>query len=152
MPAAMAAFEATRPAVAGSAIGVARAAYEVALDYAKTRVQIRPPHHQQPEHRVHARRHGHRDRRGPAAGLAGIIELARGIPLAGEGSMAKLKASEVAVRTTENAIQILGGNGYTRDFPVERWARDAKIFTIYEGTSQIQRLVISRAISGMRIE
>lgn len=66
--------------------------------------------------------------------------------------MAKLKASEVAVRATEQAIQILGGNGYTRDYPVERWARDAKIFTVYEATSEIQRLIINRAISGMRIE
>jgi alkylation response protein AidB-like acyl-CoA dehydrogenase len=65
--------------------------------------------------------------------------------------MAKLKASELAVRATERAIQVLGGNGYTRDYPVERWARDAKIFTIYEGTSEIQRLMISRAISGRRI-
>jgi alkylation response protein AidB-like acyl-CoA dehydrogenase len=77
--------------------------------------------------------------------------MARGKPFArAEGSMAKLKASEVAVRTTERAIQILGGNGYTRDYPVERWARDAKIFTIYEGTSEIQRLVIARAETGLR--
>jgi alkylation response protein AidB-like acyl-CoA dehydrogenase len=69
----------------------------------------------------------------------------------GEGSMAKLKAGEVAVKVTEDAIQILGGNGYTREFPVERMHRDAKIYTIFEGTSEIQRLVISRAISGMRI-
>jgi acyl-CoA dehydrogenase len=52
---------------------------------------------------------------------------------------------------TEEAIQILGGNGYTREYPVERMHRDAKIYTIFEGTSEIQRLVISRAISGMRI-
>jgi acyl-CoA dehydrogenase len=70
----------------------------------------------------------------------------------GEGSMSKLKASEVAVWVTEQAIQILGGYGYTREYPVERWHRDAKIFTIFEGTSEIQRLVISRAISGLRIE
>ena len=66
--------------------------------------------------------------------------------------MSKLKAAEVAVWATEQAIQILGGYGYTREYPVERWHRDAKIFTIYEGTSEIQRLVISRAISGLRIE
>jgi alkylation response protein AidB-like acyl-CoA dehydrogenase len=69
----------------------------------------------------------------------------------GEGSMAKLKAGEVAVKVTEEAIQILGGNGYTREYPVERMHRDAKIYTIFEGTSEIQRLVIARAISGMRI-
>ena len=53
---------------------------------------------------------------------------------------------------TERAIQILGGYGYTREYPVERWHRDAKIFDIFEGTEQIQQLVISRAISGLRIE
>ena len=70
---------------------------------------------------------------------------------AAEGSMSKLKAGEVAVWATERAIQILGGNGYTREFPVERWHRDAKIYTIFEGTSEIQRLVIARAISGLQI-
>ena len=67
-----------------------------------------------------------------------------------EGSMSKLKAGEVAVWATERAIQILGGNGYTREFPVERMHRDAKIYTIFEGTSEIQRLVIARAISGIK--
>ena len=70
---------------------------------------------------------------------------------AAEGSMSKLKAGEVAVWATERAIQILGGNGYTREYPVERWHRDAKIYTIFEGTSEIQRLVIARAISGVQI-
>ena len=69
----------------------------------------------------------------------------------GEGSMSKLYAGETAVWVTEQAIQILGGYGYVREYPVERWHRDAKIYTIFEGTSEIQRLV-SRAISGMRIE
>ncbi len=68
-----------------------------------------------------------------------------------EGSMSKLKAGEVAVWATERAIQILGGIGYTREAPVERWHRDAKIYTIFEGTSEIQRLVIARSISGMRL-
>ena len=67
------------------------------------------------------------------------------------GSMSKWKASETAVRVTEEAIQILGGYGYVREHPVERWHRDAKIYTIFEGTSEIQRLVIARAISGIRI-
>jgi alkylation response protein AidB-like acyl-CoA dehydrogenase len=69
-----------------------------------------------------------------------------------EGSMAKLKAGRTATWVTERTIQILGGYGYTRDYPVERWHRDAKIHDIFEGTEQIQQLVISRAISGMRIE
>ena len=64
-----------------------------------------------------------------------------------EGSMAKLKAGEVAVKVTEQAIQICGGYGYIRDFPVEKWHRDAKIYTLFEGTSEIQRLVISRALA-----
>ena len=68
-----------------------------------------------------------------------------------EGSMSKLKAGEVAVWATERAIQVLGGNGYTREFPVERMHRDAKIYTIFEGTSEIQRLVVARAISGRQI-
>jgi len=64
-----------------------------------------------------------------------------------EGSMAKLKAGEVAVKVTEEAIQICGGYGYIRDFPVEKWHRDSKIYTLFEGTSEIQRLVISRALA-----
>jgi alkylation response protein AidB-like acyl-CoA dehydrogenase len=69
-----------------------------------------------------------------------------------EGSMAKLAASETAVYVTDEAIQILGGNGYTRDYPVERMHRDAKIFTIFEGTSEIQRLVMARAITGLPLK
>jgi alkylation response protein AidB-like acyl-CoA dehydrogenase len=70
----------------------------------------------------------------------------------GEGSMSKLMAGRTAVWVTERAIQILGGYGYTREYPVERMHRDAKIYDIFEGTEQIQQLVISRAISGLRIE
>ena len=70
---------------------------------------------------------------------------------AGEGSMSKLYAGEVAVRVTEEAIQILGGAGYVKDHPVERWHRDSKIYTIFEGTCEIQRLVVARAISGLHI-
>src|SRR5438105_3770343 len=68
-----------------------------------------------------------------------------------EGSMSKLKAGRTAVWVTERAIQILGGYGYIRDFPVERWHRDAKIYDLFEGTEQIQQPVISRAISGVHI-
>ena len=72
--------------------------------------------------------------------------------VAGEGSMSKLFAGETAVWVTEEAIQILGGYGYVRDYPVERWHRDSKIYTIFEGTSEIQRLIIARAISGVHIK
>jgi len=68
-----------------------------------------------------------------------------------EGSQAKYKAGETAVWVTDRAIQIGGGIGYAREAPVERWHRDAKIMTIFEGTSEIQQLVIARAISGMRL-
>ncbi len=83
--------------------------------------------------------------------VGSILQVANWVFLAGEGSMSKLYAGEAAVEITEKAIQILGGNGYTRDYPVERWHRDAKIYTIFEGTSEIQRLIISRAISGHQI-
>src|SRR5664280_650769 len=71
---------------------------------------------------------------------------------AGEGSMSKLYAGETAVYVTEEAIQIMGGYGYIREHPVERWHRDSKIYTIFEGTSEIQRLIIARAISGVHIK
>jgi acyl-CoA dehydrogenase len=150
--AAMKTFEVSRPTVGAQAIGIARAAYEYALDYAKERVQFGRPIVQN---------------QAIAFTLADMkmeIDAARLLVWraawmgrsdksfdAAEGSMSKLKAGEVAVWATERAMQILGGNGYTREYPVERMHRDAKIFTIFEGTSEIQRLVISRAISGMRI-
>jgi alkylation response protein AidB-like acyl-CoA dehydrogenase len=155
--ASMATFEMSRHLVGSQAVGIARAAYEFALEYAKGREQFGRPII---------------DNQGVAFKLADMAmeidaarllvwraaymsaALMRGEPLNyrnGEGSMAKLKAGEVAVKVTEDAIQILGGNGYTREYPVERMHRDAKIYTIFEGTSEIQRLVISRAISGMRI-
>ena len=68
-----------------------------------------------------------------------------------EGSMSKLVAGETAVRVTEQAIQVMGGYGYIREHPVERWHRDSKIYTIFEGTSEIQRLIIARAVSGIHI-
>ena len=149
---AMATFEATRPAVAAMAVGIARAAYEYALDYAKER-----------------RAFGKAIIENQAiafmlSDMATEIDAARLLVMRAawlsrnggytnaEGSMSKLKAGRVAVWVTERAIQILGGYGYTREYPVERMHRDAKIFDIFEGTEQIQQLVIARAISGLRIE
>ncbi|MET7469202.1 acyl-CoA dehydrogenase family protein [Micromonospora sp. NPDC005686] len=150
--AAMRTFELSRPTVGAQALGVARAAYEYALDYAKERVQFGRP--------IIANQ-------AVAFALADMkmeIDAARLLVwraswmgrnnrpfTAGEGSMSKLKAGEVAVSVTDKAVQLLGGAGFLRDHPVERWYRDAKIYTIFEGTSEIQRLVISRAISGMQI-
>ncbi|MGA5555235.1 acyl-CoA dehydrogenase family protein [Streptomyces lavendulocolor] len=150
--AAMATFEASRPAVGAMAVGTARAAYEVALDYARTRVQFGRPII---------------DNQGVAFQLADMrtqIDAARllvwraswmataGKPFtSAEGSMSKLYASEVAKKVTAQAVQILGGNGFTREYPVERMHRDSAIYTIFEGTSEVQRLVIARTLSGMPI-
>jgi alkylation response protein AidB-like acyl-CoA dehydrogenase len=151
--AAMSTFEASRPLVGSQAVGIARAAYEYALDYAKDRKQF-----------------GRAiiENQGIAFKLADMrteIDASRLLVwracwmarngktfTAGEGSMSKLKAGETAVKVTDEAIQILGGYGYVREYPVERWHRDAKIYTIFEGTSEIQRLVIARAISGVHIK
>jgi alkylation response protein AidB-like acyl-CoA dehydrogenase len=150
--ASMATFERTRPAVGAQAIGIARAAYEVALDYAKTREQFGKPII---ENQAIAFM---------LADMAVSIEASRLLVWRAawmarqgkrfekaEGSMSKLFAGETAVKVTERAMQILGGNGFTREYPVERMARDAKIYTIFEGTSEIQRLVIARSISGSPI-
>jgi acyl-CoA dehydrogenase len=151
--AAMQTFEASRPTVGAQAVGIARAAYEYALDYAKEREQFG---RKIVENQAIAFTLADMKMEIDAARLlvwrASWMGKQSGMVFENaEGSMSKLKAGEVAVWTTERAIQILGGNGYTREFPVERMHRDAKIYTIFEGTSEIQRLVISRAISGMKI-
>ncbi len=150
--AAMATFETTRPYVGAQAVGIARAAYEYALDYAKERRQF---NRAIIENQVIAFKLADMRMRTDAARLlvwrAAWMAAARQPFLAGEGSQSKLFASETAVRVSEEAIQILGGYGYVRDYPVERWHRDSKIYTIFEGTSEIQRLIIARAISGMHI-
>lgn len=145
---AMKAFEHTRPLVAALAIGVARAAFEFALQYGMERKQF-----------------------GRAiakfevisfmlADMATAIDAARLLtyraawmldqhePVNKEASMAKVFAADAAMKVTEDAVQIVGGAGYMRDLPVEKWMRDAKIMQIYEGTSQIQRVVISRYLIG----
>jgi acyl-CoA dehydrogenase len=151
--AAMRTFEVSRPTVGAQALGIARAAYEFALDYAKERVQFGRPIIQN-----QAIAFALSDMRMEIDAARLLVWRAAWMgrnehPFdAAEGSMSKLKAGEVAVWVTERAIQILGGNGYTREYPVERMHRDAKIYTIFEGTSEIQRLVIARAISGMQIQ
>jgi alkylation response protein AidB-like acyl-CoA dehydrogenase len=150
--AAMKTFEASRPSVAAMAVGVGRAAAEFARDYATQRIQFGRPIGQNQAISF------------MLADMQAAVDAARlltwraawmarqGVALDGaEGSISKLVASETAVRVTEQAIQILGGNGYTRDFPVERWHRDAKIFTIFEGTSEIQRMIIGRAVTGLDV-
>jgi acyl-CoA dehydrogenase len=145
--AALRTFEITRPMVGIQAVGIARAALEFAVGYAKERRQFGQPIIR------------HESVANLLADMATEVDAARlliwraawmaasGTPYhRAEGSMSKLKASEVAVGVTEKAVQVLGGYGYIRDFPVEKWYRDAKIYTIFEGTSEIQRLVIARAL------
>lgn len=150
--AAMATFERTRPTVGAMAVGVARAAYEYARDYACEREQFG---RKIGEFQAVAFKLADMKARIDASRLlvyrAGWMARNGKDFTSAEGSMAKLVASETAVYVTDEAIQILGGNGYTREYPVERMHRDAKIFTIFEGTSEIQRLVMARAITGLPI-
>jgi alkylation response protein AidB-like acyl-CoA dehydrogenase len=150
--AAMKTFERSRPSVAAMAVGVARAALEYATEYATQRVQFGHPIGQNQAVAF------------MLADMQASVDAARLLTWRAawmarhglsfdhaEGSISKLVAGETAVRVTEQAIQILGGNGYTREFPVERWHRDAKIFTIFEGTSEIQRMIIGRAVTGLDV-
>jgi alkylation response protein AidB-like acyl-CoA dehydrogenase len=135
-----------RVAIAALAVGIARAAFETALAYAKQRVQFG-----QSISRFQAIQH-------KLADMAMHIDLARnavmkaawlkdqGKPYTMEAAFAKLFASEMCTQTCLQAIQILGGNGYMKEYPVERHLRDAKLIEIGEGTSEIQRLVIARQL------
>ena len=145
---AMATLDGGRIGIAAQALGIAQAAYDVASAYAREREQF-------------GRRIGDFQAiQWKLADMATEIDAARlltyraawlkqqGRPHTAEGAKAKLFASEVARRQTAEAIQVLGGYGYTKEFPVERFYRDAKVTEIYEGTSEIQRLVIAREILG----
>jgi alkylation response protein AidB-like acyl-CoA dehydrogenase len=147
---AMTTLDGGRIGIAAQALGIAQAAYDAARAYALERRQFgkRIADFQAIQWKL--------------ADMATEIDAARllvyraawlkeeGRPHTDEGAKAKLFASEVARRQTAEAIQILGGYGYTKEFPVERYYRDAKITEIYEGTSEIQRLVIARSILGLR--
>ena len=146
---AMATLDGGRIGIAAQALGIAQAAYEVARAYALERRQFgkRIADFQAIQWKL--------------ADMSTQIDAARllvyraawrkqnGLPHTEEGAKAKLFASETARQQTGEAIQILGGYGYTKEFPVERYYRDAKITEIYEGTSEIQRLVIARSILGL---
>jgi len=135
-----------RIGIASQALGIASGAYELALQYSKERVTFGKPINQ---HQVIAFK---------LADMATKIETARllimkaawlkdqGLPFDKEGAMAKVYASEAAMWVTTEAVQIHGGYGYVKEYHVERLMRDAKITQIYEGTSEIQRIVISRAV------
>jgi alkylation response protein AidB-like acyl-CoA dehydrogenase len=146
---AMTTLDGGRIGIAAQALGIAQAAYDVARNYALERRAFghRIGDFQAIQHKL--------------ANMSMEIDAARllvyraawlkqqGRPHTEEGAKAKLFASEMARRQTAEAIQVLGGYGYTKEFPVERYYRDAKITEIYEGTSEIQRLVIARAILGL---
>jgi butyryl-CoA dehydrogenase len=148
---AMATLDGGRIGIAAQAVGIAQAAFDVARRYAQEREQF-------------GRRIGDFQAiQWKLADMATELDAARlltyraawlkqeGRPHAAEGAKAKLYASEMARRQTAEAIQILGGYGYTKEFPVERYYRDAKITEIYEGTSEIQRLVIARSLLGRQL-
>ncbi len=137
--------------VASLSVGLAQASYEVAVDYVQQRTQFGKP--------IGAFQGIHMQ----IAEMATDIEAARlltlnaarmydaGMPIKKEASIAKYFAAEASLRVCDKAIEILGGYGYLRDFPVERYYRDAKMYQIGEGTSQIQRIVIAREILGKQI-
>ena len=143
---AMKTLDQTRAAVAAGGVGVARAAYEIALDYAKTRIQFGQP--------IFA----NQAISFMLADMAKKIEASRlltwqaawmtdnGIKNSKQSAIAKTFATDSAMEITTDAVQILGGNGYSRDYLVEKCMRDAKLLQIYEGTNQIQRLVIAKEI------
>ena len=138
-------FDISRTVLAAAATGAARAAYEYALEHARTRVQFGKPII---EHQAVAFRLADMATRIESAWLL-TLHAARTLDAGGEGAsrlaaMAKLQASETAMWCTWAAVQTLGGWGYSREYPVEQWMRDAKLEEIEEGTSDIMRLVISR--------
>src|SRR5215210_6024659 len=145
---AMATFDRSRPTVAAQAVGIGQGAIELATDYALRRHSFGRPllDHQGIQFKL--------------AGLEAEVAAARALTyqaatmidtdhrgLSKTASMAKMIASDTAMRVTTEAVQVLGGNGYLRDFPAERMMRDAKVLQIYEGANEIQRLVIARQMA-----
>lgn len=140
-------FDRSRVTLAASATGLARAALEYAVEYARQRVQFGKPI---AEHQAVAFRLADMALRVDASRLLtwrAAQMLDRGESATTEAAMAKLHASETAMWCTWAAVQTLGGWGYSREYPVEKWMRDAKLEEIEEGTSDIQRLIISRALT-----
>ncbi|GAA2060753.1 acyl-CoA dehydrogenase [Catenulispora yoronensis] len=144
---ALSALEAGRLGIAACAVGLAQAALDAAVDYAKTRQQFGKPiaDFQGLSFMLADMATG------VAAGRASYLVAARrrdaGLPYGTEAAMAKLFCTDMAMRVTTDAVQVFGGYGYTADFPVERYMREAKVLQIVEGTNQVQRLVISRALT-----
>jgi alkylation response protein AidB-like acyl-CoA dehydrogenase len=144
---AMTILNAGRIGIAAQALGIAQGAYETALGYTKVREQFGKPIH---EFQAVGFTLADMATRIKAARLL-TYEAAwrkdKGLDYVKDAAMAKLFASETAMWTATKAVQLHGSNGYSKEYPVERYFRDAKITEIYEGTSEIQRLVISREIT-----
>ena len=147
---AMATLDGGRIGIAAQAVGIAQAAFEVARDYAKERRAFGRAiaENQAIQHKL-ADMSTEIDAARLLTYRAALLKE-RGEPHTEAGAKAKLFASEMARRQTAEAIQILGGYGFTKEYPVERYYRDAKVTEIYEGTSEIQRLVIARELLGLR--
>jgi alkylation response protein AidB-like acyl-CoA dehydrogenase len=145
---AMATFDRSRPTVAAQAVGLGQGAIDLAVDYAVRRHAFGEP------------LLGHQGIQFKLADMEADVAAARALTfqaataideddprLTKLAAMAKMKASDAAMRVTTEAVQVLGGNGYLKDFPAERMMRDAKVLQIYEGANEIQRMVIARALA-----
>jgi len=143
---AMAALDITRPMIAIGAVGVARTALELSLEYAKKRVQFEAPiiQHQAVQFMLAEMSQGIEAARLLVWKAAWLAD--QGVRNTKEASIAKAFAADMAMRVTTDAVQIYGGMGYTKWHPVEKLMRDAKVIQIYEGTAQIQRIVIARQL------
>ncbi|MEY2918411.1 MAG: hypothetical protein RIS73_2125, partial [Bacteroidota bacterium] len=135
-----------RISIAALSLGIAKGAYEASLQYAQERWQF-----DQPIANFQGISFKLADMATEIAAAELLINQAcylkmNGLPMTKEAAMAKYYASEVAVKVSTDAVQIFGGYGYTKDFPVEKFYRDSKLCTIGEGTSEIQKLVISREV------
>ncbi len=146
---AMRTFERSRPGIAAQAVGIAQGALDVAAQYARERIQFgRPIGQLQMVQALLA------DMDAATEAARALLYVACAAIDAGDGdagrwaALAKLVAGDAAMKVTTDAVQVLGGSGYLEDFPVERMMRDAKITQIYEGTQQIQRLIVARSILG----
>ncbi|TDD38454.1 acyl-CoA dehydrogenase family protein [Saccharopolyspora elongata] len=144
---ALSALDSGRLGIAACAVGLAQAALDLAVDYAKQRQQFGRPiiEFQGLEFlladmaaAVHSAR---------ATYLDGARRRDAGLPFGQQASVAKLVATDAAMKVTTDAVQVLGGAGYTRDFPAERYMREAKVLQIFEGTNQIQRMLIARHLA-----
>jgi alkylation response protein AidB-like acyl-CoA dehydrogenase len=144
MKVALSALDAGRLGIAAVATGIAQAALAHAVAYAGERKQFGKPIGEQQGLQFLLADMAADVERSRATYLHAARLKDAGRPYSRQASVAKLTASDAAMRVTTDAIQVLGGNGYTRDYPVERLFRDAKVTQIFEGTNQIQRLVIGR--------